>query len=109
MYLRPYTGPLCLSQRNEGLSHIKASLPLWLLALQEFRRLHLPGHVLLEDPESGFFFVATGQEADRTQGELPSAAWAWHSHEAESVEVGEVGFSGLTRGGGYSVGSLLST
>lgn len=58
-------------------------------APQEFRRLHLPGHILLEDPDSGFFFVAVGQQPGGSQGELPSAAWAWHSHEdkAEGVEA----------------------
>lgn len=61
---------------------------------QEFRRLHLPGHVLLEDPDSGFFFVAVGQQPGGSQGEPPSAAWAWHSHEdrAEGIE-GEVSLS----------------
>ncbi|XP_060477195.1 KICSTOR complex protein SZT2 isoform X3 [Panthera onca] len=56
---------------------------------EEFRRLHLPGHILLEDPDSGFFFVAVGQQPGGSQGELPSAAWAWHSHEdkAEGVEA----------------------
>ncbi|EHA99268.1 hypothetical protein GW7_04346 [Heterocephalus glaber] len=55
---------------------------------EEFRRLHLPGHVLLEDPDSGFFFVAVGQQPGGSHGETPSAAWAWHSHEdkAEGVE-----------------------
>ncbi|XP_044093951.1 KICSTOR complex protein SZT2 isoform X2 [Neovison vison] len=55
---------------------------------EEFRRLHLPGHVLLEDPDSGFFFVAVGQQPGGSQGEPPSAAWAWHSHEdrAEGIE-----------------------
>ncbi|XP_029802993.1 KICSTOR complex protein SZT2 isoform X7 [Suricata suricatta] len=55
---------------------------------EEFRHLHLPGHILLEDPDSGFFFVAVGQQPGGSQGELPSAAWAWHSHEdrAEGVE-----------------------
>ncbi|XP_012377406.2 KICSTOR complex protein SZT2 isoform X2 [Dasypus novemcinctus] len=47
----------------------------------EFRHLHLPGHVLLEDPESGFFFVAIGQQPAGSPGEPPSAAWTWHSHE----------------------------
>uniref|UniRef100_A0A8C6RHF6 SZT2 subunit of KICSTOR complex n=1 Tax=Nannospalax galili TaxID=1026970 RepID=A0A8C6RHF6_NANGA len=58
---------------------------------EEFRRLHLPGHVLLEDPDSGFFFVAAGQQTDELHGVPPSAAWTWHSHEdrAEGVE-GEV-------------------
>ncbi|XP_025788410.1 KICSTOR complex protein SZT2 [Puma concolor] len=56
---------------------------------EEFRRLHLPGHILLEDPDSGFFFVAVGQQPGGSQGELPSAAWAWHSHEdkAEGIEA----------------------
>ncbi|XP_016075639.1 PREDICTED: protein SZT2 isoform X2 [Miniopterus natalensis] len=55
---------------------------------EEFRRLHLPGHVLLEDPDSGFFFVAAGQQPGGSHGVPPSAAWAWHSHEdkAEGVE-----------------------
>ncbi|MBV97215.1 Protein SZT2, partial [Eschrichtius robustus] len=55
---------------------------------EEFRRLHLPGHVLLEDADSGFFFVAVGQEPGGSRGEPPSAAWAWHSQEdrAEGVE-----------------------
>lgn len=55
---------------------------------EEFRRLHLPGHVLLEDPDSGFFFVAAGQQPGGSHGESPSAAWAWHSHEdkAEGIE-----------------------
>ncbi|ELW62137.1 Protein SZT2 [Tupaia chinensis] len=55
---------------------------------EEFRRLHLPGHVLLEDPDSGFFFVAAGQQPGGSQGEPRSAAWAWHSHEdkAEGIE-----------------------
>ncbi|KAB1268744.1 KICSTOR complex protein SZT2 [Camelus dromedarius] len=55
---------------------------------EEFRRLHLPGHVLLEDPDSSFFFVAAGQQPGGSHGEPPSAAWAWHSHEerAEGVE-----------------------
>ncbi|KAL4831668.1 hypothetical protein H8958_014707 [Nasalis larvatus] len=55
---------------------------------EEFRRLHLPGHVLLEDPDSGFFFVAAGQQPGRSHGEPSSAAWAWHSHEdrAEGIE-----------------------
>ncbi|KAI5139765.1 KICSTOR complex protein SZT2 isoform X1 [Manis pentadactyla] len=55
---------------------------------EEFRRLHLPGHALLEDPDSGFFFVAAGQQTGGSHGEPPSAAWAWHSHEdrAEGVE-----------------------
>ncbi|KFO37760.1 Protein SZT2 [Fukomys damarensis] len=55
---------------------------------EEFRHLHLPGHVLLEDPDSGFFFVAIGQQPGGSLGEPPSAAWAWHSHEdkAEGVE-----------------------
>ncbi|XP_017201875.2 KICSTOR complex protein SZT2 isoform X6 [Oryctolagus cuniculus] len=55
---------------------------------EEFRRLHLPGHVLLEDPDSGFFFVAAGQQPGGSHGEPPSATWAWHSHEdrAEGVE-----------------------
>ncbi|EAX07098.1 hCG2036582, isoform CRA_d [Homo sapiens] len=55
---------------------------------EEFRRLHLPGHVLLEDPDSGFFFVAAGQQPGGSHGEPSSAAWAWHSHEdrAEGIE-----------------------
>uniref|UniRef100_H0XD15 SZT2 subunit of KICSTOR complex n=1 Tax=Otolemur garnettii TaxID=30611 RepID=H0XD15_OTOGA len=55
---------------------------------EEFRRLHLPGHVLLEDPDSGFFFVAAGQQPSESRGEPSSAAWAWHSHEdrAEGIE-----------------------
>nr|XP_019606635.1 PREDICTED: protein SZT2 isoform X2 [Rhinolophus sinicus] len=55
---------------------------------EEFRRLHLPGHVLLEDPDSGFFFVAVGQQPDGSHEVPPSAAWAWHSHEdrAEAIE-----------------------
>ncbi|KAB0391156.1 hypothetical protein E2I00_016908, partial [Balaenoptera physalus] len=55
---------------------------------EEFRRLHLPGHVLLEDADSGFFFVAVGQEPGGSRGEPPSAAWAWHSQEdrVEGVE-----------------------
>ncbi|XP_015979221.2 KICSTOR complex protein SZT2 isoform X1 [Rousettus aegyptiacus] len=55
---------------------------------EEFRRLHLPGHVLLEDPDSGFFFVAVGQQPGGTHGVPPSAAWAWHSHEdrTEGIE-----------------------
>ncbi|XP_075411097.1 KICSTOR complex protein SZT2 isoform X3 [Tenrec ecaudatus] len=55
---------------------------------EEFRRIHLPGHVLLEDPDSGFFFVAVGQPPGGSLGEPPPAAWAWHSHEdrAEGVE-----------------------
>ncbi|KAM6172949.1 KICSTOR complex protein SZT2 isoform 3-T3 [Erethizon dorsatum] len=55
---------------------------------EEFRRLQFPGHVLLEDPDSGFFFVAVGQQPGGSHGEPPSAAWAWHSHEdkAEGVE-----------------------
>ncbi|XP_040830269.1 KICSTOR complex protein SZT2 [Ochotona curzoniae] len=55
---------------------------------EEFRRLQLPSHVLLEDPDSGFFFVATGQQPGGSPGEPPSAAWAWHSHEdrAEGIE-----------------------
>lgn len=55
---------------------------------EEFRRLHLPGHVLLEDPDSGFFFVAAGQQPGGSHGGPPSAAWAWHSPEdrAEGVE-----------------------
>ncbi|XP_052033126.1 KICSTOR complex protein SZT2 isoform X1 [Apodemus sylvaticus] len=58
---------------------------------EEFRRLHLPGHVLLEDPDSGFFFVAAGQQPGGLHEEPPSAAWAWHNHEdrAEDAE-GEV-------------------
>ena len=63
-------------------------------APQEFRRLHLPGHVLLEDSESGFFFVAVGQQPGGSQREPPSTAWSWHSHEdrAEGIE-GEVSLS----------------
>nr|XP_045004873.1 KICSTOR complex protein SZT2 isoform X1 [Jaculus jaculus] len=55
---------------------------------EEFRRLQLPGHVLLEDPDSGFFFVAIGQQPSGPHGEPPSAAWVWHSHEdrAEGIE-----------------------
>ncbi|XP_037356879.1 KICSTOR complex protein SZT2 isoform X2 [Talpa occidentalis] len=55
---------------------------------EEFRRIHLPGHVLLEDPDSGFFFVAAGQQPGGSHGEPPSAAWAWHSHDdrAEGVK-----------------------
>uniref|UniRef100_A0A8C6DFR9 SZT2 subunit of KICSTOR complex n=1 Tax=Moschus moschiferus TaxID=68415 RepID=A0A8C6DFR9_MOSMO len=55
---------------------------------EEFRRLHLPGHVLLEDPDSGFFFVAVGQQPGGSHGEPPSPAWAWHSQEdrAEGLE-----------------------
>ncbi|GAB1288821.1 KICSTOR complex protein SZT2 [Apodemus speciosus] len=58
---------------------------------EEFRRLHLPGHALLEDPDSGFFFVAAGQQPGGLHEESPSAAWAWHNHEdrAEDAE-GEV-------------------
>ncbi|XP_069843557.1 KICSTOR complex protein SZT2 isoform X3 [Dipodomys merriami] len=55
---------------------------------EEFRRLYLPGHILLEDPDSGFFFVAFGQQPSRPQGETPSEAWAWHSHE-DRAESGE--------------------
>lgn len=63
-------------------------------APQEFRRLHLPGHILLEDPDSGFFFVAVGQQPDGSHEVPPSAAWAWHGHEdrAEAIE-GEVSLS----------------
>ncbi|XP_028748995.1 KICSTOR complex protein SZT2 isoform X1 [Peromyscus leucopus] len=58
---------------------------------EEFRRLHLPGHVLLEDPDSGFFFVAAGQQPGELHGEPPSAAWAWQSHEERAEEAeGEV-------------------
>ncbi|XP_064137906.1 KICSTOR complex protein SZT2 isoform X4 [Loxodonta africana] len=55
---------------------------------EEFRRLHLPGHVLLEDLDSGFFFVAAGQQPGGSPGEPPPTAWAWHSHEdrAEGIE-----------------------
>ncbi|XP_054428060.1 KICSTOR complex protein SZT2 [Pteronotus mesoamericanus] len=55
---------------------------------EEFRRLHLPGHVLLEDPDSGFFFVAAGQQPGGSHGVPSSAAWAWHNHEdkAEGIE-----------------------
>ncbi|KAM5266600.1 KICSTOR complex protein SZT2 isoform 4-T4 [Hipposideros larvatus] len=55
---------------------------------EEFRQLHLPGHVLLEDPDSGFFFVAVGQQPGESHAVPPSAAWAWHSHEdrAEAIE-----------------------
>ncbi|XP_063092399.1 KICSTOR complex protein SZT2 isoform X2 [Cavia porcellus] len=53
----------------------------------EFRRLHLPGHVLLEDPDSGFFFVAVGQQLGGSQAEPPSATWAWHSHEDKTEGV----------------------
>ncbi|XP_053431840.1 KICSTOR complex protein SZT2 isoform X3 [Nycticebus coucang] len=55
---------------------------------EEFRHLHLPGHVLLEDPDSGFFFVAAGQQPSGSHGEPSSAAWAWQSHEdrAEGIE-----------------------
>ncbi|XP_037683406.1 KICSTOR complex protein SZT2 isoform X4 [Choloepus didactylus] len=58
---------------------------------EEFRCLYLPGHVLLEDPDSGFFFVAVGQQPGGSPGESPLAAWTWHSHEdrAEGIE-GEV-------------------
>uniref|UniRef100_A0A8I3X6X9 SZT2 subunit of KICSTOR complex n=1 Tax=Callithrix jacchus TaxID=9483 RepID=A0A8I3X6X9_CALJA len=55
---------------------------------EEFRCLHLPGHVLLEDPDSGFFFVAAGQQPHGSHEEPSSAAWAWHSPEdkAEGIE-----------------------
>ncbi|XP_066232164.1 KICSTOR complex protein SZT2 isoform X4 [Saccopteryx leptura] len=55
---------------------------------EEFRRLHLPGHVLLEDPDSGFFFVAAGQQPGGSHRVPPSAAWAWHSPEdkAEGID-----------------------
>lgn len=60
-------------------------------ALQEFRHLHLPGRVLLEDPDSGCFFVAAGQQPGGSPGVPSSVAWAWHNHEdkAEDIE-GEV-------------------
>lgn len=66
---------------------------------QEFRRLHLPGHVLLEDPDSGFFFVAAGQQPGGSPGVPSSVAWAWHNHEdkAEGTE-GEVSLSGADLG-----------
>ncbi|VTJ60892.1 Hypothetical predicted protein [Marmota monax] len=48
---------------------------------EEFRRLHLPGHALLEDPDSGFFFVAAGQQPGGSHGETPAVTWAWHSNE----------------------------
>ncbi|XP_073936484.1 KICSTOR complex protein SZT2 isoform X6 [Castor canadensis] len=54
---------------------------------EEFRRLHLPDHVLLEDPESGFFFVAAGQQPSGPQGEPPSATWAWHRHEDHAKDI----------------------
>ncbi|XP_060062042.1 KICSTOR complex protein SZT2 isoform X2 [Erinaceus europaeus] len=53
---------------------------------EEFRCLHLPGHVLLEDPDSGFFFVA-GQQPDGSHQESPPTAWAWHSPEGRTEEV----------------------
>ncbi|XP_045714431.1 KICSTOR complex protein SZT2 isoform X1 [Phyllostomus hastatus] len=55
---------------------------------EEFRRLHLPGRVLLEDPDSGFFFVAAGQQPGGSPGAPSSVAWAWHNHEdkAEGIE-----------------------
>ncbi|KAM6217019.1 KICSTOR complex protein SZT2 [Rhynchocyon petersi] len=55
---------------------------------EEFRRLHLPGHVLLEDLDSGFFFVAAGQQPGGSHGEPPPATWSWHHHEdrAEGIE-----------------------
>ncbi|XP_054994514.1 KICSTOR complex protein SZT2 [Sorex araneus] len=52
---------------------------------EEFRRLHLPGHVLLEDPDSGFYFVAAGQQPDGAPGVPPAAAWPWHSPEAKGI------------------------
>ncbi|XP_077006090.1 KICSTOR complex protein SZT2 isoform X2 [Tamandua tetradactyla] len=58
---------------------------------REFCCLHIPGHVLLEDPDSGFFFVAVGQQPGGSPGVPPSVAWTWHSREdrTEGIE-GEV-------------------
>ncbi|XP_051855916.1 KICSTOR complex protein SZT2 isoform X2 [Antechinus flavipes] len=51
---------------------------------EEFCRLHLPGHSLCQNPDSGCFFVSVSP----SPCEEPSSPWTWLSHEDSAARSG---------------------
>ncbi|XP_072505248.1 KICSTOR complex protein SZT2 isoform X4 [Notamacropus eugenii] len=51
---------------------------------EEFCRLHLPGHSLCQDPDSGCFFVSVSPSSC----EEPPPTWAWPSREDQAARSG---------------------